>query len=759
MVAGDPALLRSFTEEVTAAVPMLQAAADTCSTAVTSYNDAPNDLPASDLSDVGAMYSVDIESLAELAAVPAAFAALIEAADGDATMLARLDQMLLDTWLTTPSFADAEALLAALTGTPGEMADSIRALLAAGGDLSDDEVDDLIAAYNAASGQQYLQVGSTYGGVLITPDNQASVIWQAILDHNDWDDALSGTTIDQLLDLSARLAVAAGDGDFTTALFDDLGAEDTARLPHVVAHLAWSDQYTTGGHGFDARTMMSPFSAALATASGNLPEAFWDDVFAAGQHRDSVEDANLGWWGDHEATVVDDAFPALFLAGGFSPAVAQRAGQLGVDILNGQQADGLWVQVRRGQGSPLYEGFDQMATRWEDRGGVLLESAATTPEAATALLRDERNASILTDNAFGRDDNGVGTEHLPGWGTVGDEVGDLIRSGTVDNLAAHPDATREAAANVINNAIDEPPGASHEALATTYAEVGTQYLHDFAVDSFYSDAASAADGHLAIGSTAAARFVGLGMGSDEGRAMLTSAHEVVALDIVVGGVETEYGGVGTDWEQQLGKLDAVMLAGELGDSFHNAQEAQAAALEHNAALASGQGALLRAVGLAPHTKVLLVGLQPLADHIRTEYLNDPTNQVQVATSQANVTAATAFDNEERLIATGHLVAALRAEAALPPGGHLSPEMGSVLDVAQAEMSPTSLANLRRIAASGGDPALIDAAGGATLADDLNQFREAFAGHEEWPVEGDYLSVAEWQDRHLVEFPEGLFVSR
>ena len=149
MVAGDPALLRSFTEEVTAAVPTLQAAADTCSTAVTSYNDAPNDLPASDLSDVGAMYSVDVESLAELAAVPAAFAALIEAADGDATMLARLDQMLLDTWLTTPSFADAEALLAALTGTPGEMADSIRALLAAGGDLSDDEVDDLIAAYNA----------------------------------------------------------------------------------------------------------------------------------------------------------------------------------------------------------------------------------------------------------------------------------------------------------------------------------------------------------------------------------------------------------------------------------------------------------------------------------------------------------------------------------------------------------------------------------------------------------------------------------
>ena len=202
MVAGDPALLRTFTEEVTAAVPTLQAAADTCSTAVASYNDAPNDLPASDLSDVGAMYSVAIESLAELAAVPAAFAALIEAADGDAKMLARLDQMLLDTWLTTPSFADAEALLAALTGTPGEMADSIRALLAAGGELSDDEVDDLIAAYSTASGQQYLQVGSTYGGVLITPDNQAAVVWQAILDHNDWGDALSGTTIDQLLDLS-----------------------------------------------------------------------------------------------------------------------------------------------------------------------------------------------------------------------------------------------------------------------------------------------------------------------------------------------------------------------------------------------------------------------------------------------------------------------------------------------------------------------------------------------------------------------------
>jgi hypothetical protein len=759
MVAGDPALLRSFTDEVTAAIPTLQTAADTCSTAVTSYNDAPNDLPGADLSDVGTMYSVDVESLAELAAVPSAFASLIEAADGDATLLSRLDQMLLDTWLATPSFADAEALLDALTGTPGEMADSIRALLVAGGELSDDEVDDLMAAYRTTMGEQYLQVGNTYGGVLITPDNQAAIVWQAVLDRQQWDGALSGATIDQLLDLSARVAVVADDTDFATALFDDLGAADTARLPNLVAHLAWSDQYTTGGHGFDAPALMHPISEALATASGNLPRVFWDDVFAAGQGRDSVEDANLGWWDDHEATVIDDAFPALFLAGGFAPAVAQRAGQLGIDILDGQQADGLWVQVRRGQGSPFYEGSDQMATRWEDRGALLVGSAATTPEAATELLRDERNAAIVTDNAFGRDDNGVGTEHVPGWGAVSDEVGHLIRSGTVDNLAAHPDATREAAANVINNAIDEPPGASHEALATPYAEVATQYLGDFAVDDFYADPASVSDGHLAIGSVAAARFVGLGMGSDEGRAMLTSAHEVVALDIAVGGIEAEYGGVGADWEQQLGKLDAVMLAGELGDDFHSAQQAQRAAVERNAALASGQGALLRAVGLAPHTKVLLVGLQPVADHIRTEYLNDPTNQVEIATSQANVTAATALDHEKRLIATGHLVAALRAEAALPPDAQLSPEMDSVLQVAEAEMSPASLANLRDIASTGGDPQLLDATGGATLADDLDQFREAFAAREEWPVDSDYQDVSVYRLDHLVQFPDGLFVSQ
>lgn len=133
--------------------------------------------------------------------------------------------------------------------------------------------------------------------------------------------------------------------------------------------------------------------------------------------------------------------------------------------------------------------------------------------------------------------------------------------------------------------------------------------------------------------------------------------------------------------------------------------------------------------------------------------------MEIATSQANVTAATALDHEKRLIATGHLVAALRAEAALPPDAQLSPEMDSVLQVAEAEMSPASLANLRDIASTGGDPQLLDATGGATLADDLDQFREAFAAREEWPVDSDYQDVSVYRLDHLVQFPDGLFVSQ
>jgi hypothetical protein len=752
MVAGHPTLLRSFTDALSAVVPTLRTAADDCSTAIAAYNDAANDLPASDLEDVGAAYGLEADALGELAAVPAAFATLVEAADGNGALLARLDQLLLDTWVATPSFADAEALLAELTGTPAAMADDLRALLAATGELSDDEVDDLIRSYRDALALDIFQVGRTYGDVVITDDNQAEIIWSSLRDGERWDDALPARVIDELLSVSARITVVARDADFAAALFDDLGGADTARLPGLVARAAWSDEYTTGGQGFDAPGVMGTFSAALATASGELPGGFWDDTFAAAVERTTVEDPNLGWWGDHEAVAVDDAFPALFIAGRFAPDVAARAGQLGIDILTGQRADGLWVQVDRGQGSPLYAGFDRMQTRWEDRGTMLVEAASRTPEAATQLLRDERNAAILTDDHFGRDGR---ADHAPSWHVAGDEVGHLIRAGTIENLAADPDGTREAAANVINMAVDDNPGASHDALATTYAEVGAQYLPELAVDNQYGTPAALEGDHLAIGSLPAARFVAMGMASEEGAAILTAAHQVVSLDIVTGGVEDQYAGVGNDWEQRLGKLDAVMLAGRLGDSFDTAEDARAAALDYNANLATGQGALLRAVGLAPHTRVLMVGVQPVADHIRTEYLNHATNQVEIAESDANVAEANAYDAEERLVASGHLVAVLRAEAAAPPGAHLGADQQAVLAVAEAQMSPETLHRLREAAA--GSAPLLDAVEGGALAHDLDRFREAFAGHEEWPVDDDYLAVAEWQDRHMSEFPAGLFI--
>lgn len=752
MVAGDPALLRSFTDELSAVVPALRTAADDCSTAIVAYNDAPNDLPGSDLTDVGAAYAVDADSLAELAAIPSAFAALVEAADGDGPMLARLDQLLLDTWLATPAFADAEALLAALTGTPSELADDLRSLLADGSELSPDDVGDIITAYRSLMGEQYLQVGETYGGVLITEENRVGILWQ-VLSESGSDEALPPEVIERLLDVSARVAVGADDPEFTAALFEDLGPEDTARLPTLVAGAAWSDMYTTGGEGFDAPAAMAPISEALGTASPALPGAFWDDLFAQATTSETVENPNLGWWGDDTADVVDDAFPALFIAGSFAPDVATRAGQLGIDILNGQRADGTLVHVRRGAGSPFYDGFDDMATHWEDRGAMLVDAAARTPEAATELLGDERNAAVLTDNHFGRDEGEAGTEHVPDWDVAGDEVGSLIEAGTIENLAVDPDGTRGAAANVINAAVDENPGNAHDALATTYAEVATQYMADFAVDNFYGNEAAVADDHLSIGSYPAAQFVALGMASEDGREMLASAHEVLALDIVVAGIEAEADGELSDWEQQLGKLDAVVLSAELGDAFDSAEDAQAAALEYNARLASGQGALLRAVGLAPHTKVVSVGLAPLADHIRTEYLEQSTNQVEIAESQANSTVASAYDVEDRLVVTGHLVSALRAEAA----GTVNADQQAVLHLAEAEMSAGSLEALRGLASGGSDPALLSAVDGAALTEDLDNLREGFAGHSELPVEEGWGLVADYHQRHLTRFPAGLFV--
>lgn len=751
MVAGDPEELRSFTDGMATVVAELQTAADDASSAVTAYNDAPRDLPDSELDDVGADHAVDAQHWTELIAVPAAFATLVEVADGDPAMLGRLDQLLLDTWLAADDFEDADALLGELTGTPAEMADDLRALLASTGELSDDEIEDLIERWEEHAGMAAFAVGETYDGVEITEENRAGVIWSAVVDGEAWDDALPGDVVEDVLDVSARLAVVADDPGYTAALFEDLGGEDTAGLARMVAVAAWSDTYTSGGEPFDAVEAIAPISTALGTASrsGSLPDAYWDDLFDQATTTETVEHPNLGFWGDDEVEVLDDAWPALFSAGTFAPEVATRIGQGGINVLHGQTAGGTLLQVDRGIGSPFHDGFGRMSTSWEDRGTVLLEAATRTPEAATELLLDDRNVAVLTDEHFDRADGEAATEHSPSWDVVGDEVGAFIEAGTIENLGDDPDGTRQAAANVINEATGVHPNAAHEALADTYAEMGAQYMAEFAVDDRFDDPATVGEDGLSVGSLPATRFLALGMDTEAGRELLTATHEVVALDIAVNGIESEYAGTGTDWEQQLGKLDAIMLGAELGEDFETAEAAQEAALEYNSRLQTGQTAITGVVGLAPHTNVALIGARPVADEIREQFLEQPTNQIDIAESEANVTTTDALTVERRLIGTAHLVSALRAEAA----GALTPEQRSVLDFAADKMPGGSLDRLRDVAAGGDAAAVIDH---EALADDIDALREAFAGHEQLPVDPDLTHVSDYRWDHLTRFPEGLY---
>lgn len=255
----------------------------------------------------------------------------------------------------------------------------------------------------------------------------------------------------------------------------------------------------------------------------------------------------------------------------------------------------------------------------------------------------------------------------------------------------------EATVALIDDAVTGGDRRPDDETAEVYAEVGADRLGDFARHDTRDDPARVEGGRVAIGSVPATRFLALGMTTGAGRDRLLAAHATVALDIAVAGVATENGGDDTPWEAELAKLDAIVAAAHVvgGD---------------------------------------------------------------VSPGQANEIVARARDDERTVVATAHLVDALRAEAA----ERVRPAHQQVLDVAATELSADSLGELRRMATSPGESpdavdGLDDLAVGSTavgstaagdLAAEIDDFREVFAGHEELPVEADVRDASSSFRSHL-----------
>jgi hypothetical protein len=252
-----------------------------------------------------------------------------------------------------------------------------------------------------------------------------------------------------------------------------------------------------------------------------------------------------------------------------------------------------------------------------------------------------------------------------------------------------PDGRRETLA-FVEAALAGDHGDPDGEATLVYAEVGAGLLADIAGDAPTGGEADLVDDRLAMGSAPAARFLALGMGTAEGRDRIRNAHRATTLDLAVDGLTAEQAGEASDWEEQVGKLDGIVVAAEvLGNDL--------------------------------------------------------------STRDANAVVAQARDAEGRVVAAAHLVVALRADADTDTGGAANAALAPVVDAAESAMAPDALGEVRAAVtgefAEALDPALPDGIHD-DLVDDVDLLREAFAGHDEYPVEAALSAVADAHDQHF-----------
>jgi uncharacterized protein YoxC len=393
-VRGNPERLEEYTEETRRTLGPLRLAIDEYAEAVRAFNHASNDLGAS-LADDSGHYHATVHRLERVDGGPAAFA----------WALRRLDRF--------------------VSGAP------------AGAVLSTTEVDlfhRLIDARLASpSGSDDMVWAQALDAATETAEGVAAALGR-IVDAAQAPDALDSWAISSLRAAVETLRRRNGDVAYLTRLYEALGPERTAALPGAIGLVVSGERSRTGGDGdLDVRATVAAVSETLAAASAHLDRQWRDGLFAAGS-RDGI---------------LAGGFSLLFSTGRFDPKFAVRAGQLGIDVIDGA----VWADPGVDRAKPLYEAIGQLNRHWADGGAALISAAARTPAAANALLRADGNARRVTSDQFGwRQHPDLPVVEAAPWWSIGGPVRELLTSGTVTYARHDLVAARAAATRVVNAA-------------------------------------------------------------------------------------------------------------------------------------------------------------------------------------------------------------------------------------------------------------------------------------------------------------------
>lgn len=671
-VSGNPTALEHYDGETVASINTWMQASSDFGPAMLSYNQAPSDLPHTIVNHQYRMVG-HRTALRRISRSASAFARALRTCDRIVGpmlpgVVAVADDQLFDAllaaWTADPDASNTEAMNTALdqiTGSPDQLADEFAGIVA-DLDVGPDEIEDLQQDLRVAL-DQVTQEASHSQQPWPSESELADRAWERVRLLERWDE-IPVSIGNRLADATSKLDRRADDPAYTEEFFDALGPENALALAETAAIVAWNDVYAQNGTTPSTRHTVEVVSEALATASPGLGRDYVDQLVELGLTEEH-EDTN-GFWpgGGRDYLELNDALPLLLSSGDFSTEYSEVIGQLGIDVLAGENADGTDIDVDKGIGSPFMDGFENLETAWQGRGVVLVDAAARDAGAANTLLQNDRNAELLTDDQFVWRERTMNVDLETDWDVVGSSVRNLITAGAVDFADTDPVAAREAAANVIEFSTAEGPGSAADALAPAYGEILTHYLGELGDSTPIIEEDQILppsvrdDGRMFVQTFTAAQFAALAMTDEATRADIVAARDRLVPVVAVTGMEYDL----PRWKRRIATIDAIVATGLNGEEMMSAEEAARLSREHNANIDLARDSLL---AFLPTDKIP-GPVDPLVsrgiDELTEEFLHRPTDQVDRAEYQVDLTTEYILGSQQSILAEAGLVVAVRAAA-------------------------------------------------------------------------------------------------
>lgn len=708
IVSGQPDALEDYEERSLDRIDAWMHADDGFQPAMTAYNQAPSDLPHTIVDLSGRMITARI-AVRNTSRGAGRFAKALRACDTSTDpymvgVVAMSDPALFDALMAAfasdPDATSEEAMRAALdqlTGSPEQLADEYADIIA-DLDVGEDDIQDLQDALSAALAE-VTNEASHSSQPWPSEAELAERAWERVRLMEEWDE-IDVSIGERLAEASAKLERRANDPTYTADFFEALGPENALALAETASIIAWNDMYAGIGGVPSTRTTIETVSEALATASPRLGRDYVDELVDLGLTEEH-EDTNGIWFGGgRDYLELNDALPLLFTSGEFSTEFSEVIGQLGIDVLAGEDADGNEIDVDKGVGSPFFDGFDELQTAWQGRGVVLVEAAARNAGAANELLRSDRNAELLTSDQFVWRERTLSPDLETNWDLVAPAVRDLIIAGAIDFADVSPTGAREAAANVIQWSTDEGPGSAADALAPAYADILITYMGDLAHATNYTSLDDALepivfDGHLEIPVMTASQFAALAMIDEASISdILTRRDQIVTATALAGLDNTESD---PTWERRLAAIDAILLAGLNGEQLMSAEEAQAAAEAFNENVDMGRDMFLAFLPLDRIPGPIAPLTDRGIDELTEAFLHQSTDQVDAAEHQVNVNGDYFLGSQRLLVGDAYLTLAIRDSL----GGDADARQQQFIDTARTDFGDDYVDALFAIAE--GDP--------------------------------------------------------